>query len=445
MRKQAYLSTRLAGIIFGLISSSISINATPGDLDNTFGIMGQVQDTRMETIHATLVQPDGKILVVGSTQHNPTPSTTVIVPAITRYNADGSLDYGFGNEGWVVADYVSEYGAFYGVTIQSDGKLIAVGTNRPSAFVVRLNNDGTYDTTFSGDGKMTFNFPGANHVTSFLTQVAIIPNSDKILVAGNVEYTYYLNQDCDNTGLARINANGTFDSTFGTAGKRLVDTQESQVSSMAIHPGNKKIALSFTIWVDDFYVMMLNENGTYDTTFSGDGVVQTDINGGHDASNTLAFQRFFINVGGLPAITYKLVVGGIAYGSSSTGFDTALIRYNLNGALDTSFGTNGKVRRALSYQRDEIEDLKIDSQGRIVASGTREWNDQESFAVQRFLSDGSIDNSFGNQGRVYTKIYISGIQVNAEPSGLALAPDGKIVVVSGYYSGEPRMLVRYEP
>ena len=125
-------------------------------------------------------------------------------------------------------------------------------------------------------------------------------------------------------------------------------------------------------------------------------------------------------------------------------FDTAIVRYNLNGALDTTFGTNGKVRRALSYQRDEIEDLKIDSQGRIVASGTREWNYERSFAVQRFLSDGSIDNSFGTQGRVYTKIFISGIQVDAEPCGLALAPDGKIVVVSGFYSGHPRMLVRYE-
>ncbi|NOT47115.1 MAG: hypothetical protein HOP17_05115, partial [Acidobacteria bacterium] len=188
-----------------------------------------------------------------------------------------------------------------------------------------------------------------------------------------------------------------------------------------------------------------NEDGTYDTTFSGDGIVQTDINGGYDEANTLAFQRLFINVGGYPAVTYKLVVGGIAYGSSATGFDSALVRYNLNGTLDTSFGTSGKVRRALSYQRDEIEDLKIDSQGKIVASGTREWNSLESFAVQRFLSDGSIDNSFGSQGKVYTKIYSSGTQVDAEPSGLALAPDGKIVVVSGYYSGEPRMLVRYEP
>ncbi|MEK7856247.1 MAG: delta-60 repeat domain-containing protein, partial [Acidobacteriota bacterium] len=245
-------SLALAAVILLSVTAVTRTNAAPGDLDTTFGIMGQVQDTRMETIHDTLVQPDGKIVVVGSTFHNPTPSTSVIAPAITRYNTDGSLDYGFGNEGWVIIDNVSEYGAFYGLTIQSDGKLIAVGTNRPSALVVRFNSDGTYDTTFSGDGKLAFNFPGANHTGSHVTEVAIIPNSDKILVAGHVEYTYYLNEDCDNAGLARINANGTFDSTFGTLGKRLVDTQESQVSSMAIHPGNKKIALTFTIWTDDF-------------------------------------------------------------------------------------------------------------------------------------------------------------------------------------------------
>ncbi len=438
-------SLALAAVILLSVAAVTRTNAAPGDLDTTFGIMGQVQDTTMDTIHATLVQPDGKIVVVGS-------KATSSAPAIARYNTDGALDYTFGTEGWVLAD--SKYGSLYGVVLQNDGKLVAVGSTResvpwgfgpPSSFVVRLNSDGTHDTTFSGDGKLTFTVSDPDYQSSHASNVALIPNSDKILLAGTVEYTYVQNEDSDDTFLARINANGTFDSTFGTSGRKKIDTQESQVSSMAIHPGNKKIALSFTIWTDDFYVMMLNENGTYDTTFSGDGIVQTDINGGHDASNTLAFQRFFINVGGYPAISYKLVVGGIAWGSSSTGFDTALVRYNLNGALDTTFGTNGKVRRALSYQRDSIEALKIDSQGRIVAAGTREWNDEESFAVQRFLSDGSVDNSFGTQGRVYTKIFISGVQVDVEPTGLALAPDGKIVVVSGLYSGHPRMLLRYQP
>ncbi len=452
MKRQLISQLHFAGIVAILVLSFVKANAAPGDLDTSFGIQGLVADTPMETIHATLVQPDGKIVVVGSKPYNPTPSTTSYAPAIARYNTDGSLDYGFGTEGWVLAD--NRFGSLYDVVLQSDGKLVAVGSTRESipsgfgpssSFVVRLNSDGTHDTTFSGDGKLTFTVAGPNYVSSHASNVALIPNSDKILLAGTVEYTYVQNQDSDDTYLARINANGTFDSTFGTSGRKKVDTQESQVSAMAIHPTNKKIALSFTIWVDDFYVMMLNEDGTYDTTFSGDGIAETDINGGHDTAETLAFQRLFVNVGGFPAITHRLVVGGIAYGSSSTGFDTAMVRYKLDGTLDTSFGTNGKVRRALSYQRDAIEDLKIDSQGRIVASGPREWNYLESFAVQRFLSDGSIDNTFGSQGKVYTKIYVGGVQVDAEPTGLALAPDGKIVVVSGLYSGHPRVLARYEP
>ena len=453
MRGHSSLTTVLFTTILLLSGiSAIRVAAAPGDIDTSFGIQGLVESTIMETIQATLVQPDNKIVVVGSKEYNPTPSTTSFAPAIARYNTDGSLDYTFGTEGWVLAD--SKFGSLYGVVLQNDGKLVAVGSTRestpsgfgpPSSFVVRLNSDGTHDTTFSGDGKMTFTVSGPDYQSSHASNVALIPNSDKILLAGTVEYTYVQNQDSDDTFLARINANGTFDSTFGTSGRKKIDTQESQVTAMAIHPSNKKIALSFTIWVDDFVVMMLNEDGTFDTSFSGDGIVETDINGGQDTAETLAFQRLYVNIGGFPAITYRLVAGGIAYGTSSTGYDTAMVRYKSDGTLDTTFGTNGKVRRALSYQRDSIEDIKIDSQGRIVASGPREWNYLESFAVQRFLSDGSIDNSFGIQGKVYTKIYEGGVQVDAEPTGLALAPDGKIVVVSGLYSGHPRMLVRYEP
>lgn len=427
-----------------LVSSIVRVEAAPGDLDASFGIQGQVADTMMESVHATLVQPDGKIVVVGNMLVDVN-GTTVNAPTVTRYNTDGSLDYSFGTAGRVLTDTSSTYGCLYSVVIQSDGKIVAVGSASHNSFIVRLNSDGTFDTTFSGDGKLNFTVSGPDYQSSHASNVALIPNSDKILLAGTVEYTYVPNQDSDDTFLARINANGTFDSTFGTSGRKKIDTQESQVTAMAIHPSNKKIALSFTIWVDDFVVMMLNEDGTFDTSFSGDGIVETDINGGQDTAETLAFQRLYVNIGGFPAITYRLVAGGIAYGTSSTGYDTAMVRYKSDGTLDTTFGTNGKVRRALSYQRDSIEDIKIDSQGRIVASGPREWNYLESFAVQRFLSDGSIDNSFGIQGKVYTKIYEGGVQVDAEPTGLALAPDGKIVVVSGLYSGHPRMLVRYEP
>ncbi len=432
-------------VIIAVLTIAANAFAASGDLDTTFGIQGLVADTTMDSIQATLVQPDGKIVVVGNRLINPTPGTVAVVPAIARYNTDGALDYGFGTQGWVLADNTNAYGNLYSVVIQSDGKLIAAGYSSPSALVVRLNPDGSFDTTFSSDGKVKFNFPGTNHAVSFLASVALIPNSDKIMVAGHVEYAQISGEDPDDTGIARINANGTLDSTFGYLGRVILETDESQVSAMAINPANKKIALTLTINVSDFYVMMLNETGTYDTTFSGDGIVKTDINGGYDSANTLAFQRFFVNVGGFPAITYKLVVGGIAYGTAATEFDSALVRYKLDGTLDTTFGTNGKVRRALSYQRDTIEDLQIDSQGRIVTSGPREWNYLSSFAVQRFLADGSVDNSFGSQGKVYTKIYAGGVQVDSEPSGLALAADGKIVVVGGFYSGHPRVVARYEP
>jgi uncharacterized delta-60 repeat protein len=86
-------------------------------------------------------------VVVGNKLTNPTPSTTSIVPAIARYNTDGSLDYGFGTEGWVLADNAGTYGNLYSVVIQSDGKLVAAGYNSSSALVVRLNSDGPLHPT----------------------------------------------------------------------------------------------------------------------------------------------------------------------------------------------------------------------------------------------------------------------------------------------------------
>ncbi len=432
------------GIIAILVLSIVQVSAAPGDLDTTFGIMGQLQDTTMGQIRTTIVQPDGKIIVVGSRYYTDQ-SVTSQVPAVARYNSDGSLDYEFGTEGWVLGDTAS--GSFYGGVLQSDGKLVAAGSRNSDSFIVRFNANGTFDTTFSGDGKLTFTFPGPNYESSRLTCVAIVPVTDKILVAGTVLFPYEPNVNRSDIALARINANGSFDAAFGTAGKKKLDIaydSNDVPTSMAVHPTNKKIALSLKD-DSDFHVAMLNENGSFDTSFSGNGVVKTDFYGNSDAAESVAFQRLIVSVGGYPAITTRLVVGGSAYSSSTTKWDFALARYKTDGTLDTSFHDDGKVRKALSYDNDMIKAIRIDPAGRIVTAGPRRWNSYTDFAVVRFTPDGEYDTEFGNQGKVYTQFFLSGLHINAEPSALALAPDGKIVVASGYWTGHNRLLARYEP
>jgi uncharacterized delta-60 repeat protein len=436
-----------AALAFSISLAGLPASAAPGDLDTSFGIQGQLYDTTMYRVRATVVQPDGKIVVVGSTWYTTGPYS-FDAPSVTRYNTDGSLDYSFGTQGSVLASTTSGYGGYFdGVALQNDGKIVAVGYRGPDSFVVRLTPNGSFDTTFSGDGKVAFGYPVANYDSSRMTSVAIV-SGDNILVAGTVEYDYVYDPYHNSTDifLARLNSNGSFDSTFGFAGRQKLhhayDLNDIAVS-MAIHPTSGKIALALK---DDSHmkVALLNENGTFDTNFGNSGVAVADF-GYHSEANSVAFQRFIVSVGGYPAITTRLVVGGWAYASSTTKWDFALARFTMYGELDTSFSGDGLVRKALSYQSDMIRAIRIDSAGRIITAGPRMWNSVTDFALVRFTRDGDYDTTFGNQGKVYTQFFSEGIHIDAEASAVALTPEGKIVVAGGYRSGDGTLLARYEP
>jgi len=301
-------------LAFSISAASQYVAAAPGDLDTTFGTLGQLYDSTLTHIKGTLVQLDGKIVAVGQKNSQ---------AAIVRYNSDGSVDSSFGTQGSAVLG-TPAYTLFYSVALQQDGKIVAAGRSGGNAFVVRLNSSGTLDTTFSGDGKLTISF-ATTFSSAVLTDVAIVPNSDKIVVAGTIyhdsaDYPY----PCElgtNLVLARINSNGALDTSFDGNGKKAIDLECRDVlTSMAIHPTNQKIAFT-TEGHGDFEVGMLNVDGSLDTTFGGDGVVETDFAGTsyqHDRATSVVFQRWLVTFGGFPAWTTRLVVGGTAYGSSTT-------------------------------------------------------------------------------------------------------------------------------
>jgi len=425
-------------LAFSISAASLYVAAAPGDLDTSFGILGQVQDSTLSDIRGTAVQADGKIIAVGQKNSQ---------AAIVRYNFDGSVDYSFGTQGMAVLG-TPAYTLFYSVVLQDDGKIVAAGRSDGNAFVVRLNTDGTLDTTFSGDGKLAISFATTFFLTA-LSDIALVPNSDRIVVAGTLDYDSvdYPCVDGSNVVLARINSNGTLDTSFDGNGKKAIDLECRDVlTSIAIHPTNEKIA--FTVeGHGDFEVGMLNANGSFDTSFGGDGMVETDFNGTSyqsDRAECIAFQRWFVTVGGFPAFVTRLVVGGTAYGSSVTVYDSALARYKLDGSLDTSFDGDGKVRKSLTYAYDSIDAIEIDSQQRIVTTGPRGWNGKYDFAVTRFTRDGAYDATFGNVGKVHTQFFWNGVRTSSRPYAVALAPDGKIVAGGGA-SELDAIMARYEP
>ncbi len=151
-----------------------------GDLDSTFGVGGLVttdflgpgsdfleqfvSGVRGDSI---AIQADGKTVVVGSTRH-----AAGIDFAVARYNPDGSLDTSFDGDGRVTTDFGNIFEVGSAVAIQADGKIVVAGSRGfgtgADFALVRYNTDGSLDTSFDGDGKVTTDFAGLNDEASGL-------------------------------------------------------------------------------------------------------------------------------------------------------------------------------------------------------------------------------------------------------------------------------------
>lgn len=186
----------------------------------------------------------------------------------------------------------------------------------------------------------------------------------------------------------------------------------------------------------DFAVTRLNEDGSLDTSFGDNGtrVIAFDL-GGTDEDDNLAFD---LDVATCVAIQSdgKIVVGGYAQRDSSGNFDFAVVRLNTDGALDSSFSSDGKALVAFDYGGvgdDRATGIAIQSDGRIVLVGTcqQDASGAGDLAIARLLSDGSLDTSFTGDGRKWIDFSDGGDDGGA---AVAVQEDGGIVVV-GYTTG----------
>jgi uncharacterized delta-60 repeat protein len=161
-------------------------------------------------------------------------------------------------------------------------------------------------------------------------------------------------------------------------------------------------------------------SGSLDTTFGNSGIVTTSIGSGYDNILALGIQS-----------DSRIVAAG--YSSNGSNYDIALVRYNTDGSLDTTFGNSGIVTTSIGSSYDNALALGIQSDGKIVVAGSSydNTNSQNDFALVRYNTDGSLDTTFGNSGIVTTSIRgINSINDYASALGIQ-SSDGKIVV-AGY-------------
>jgi len=235
-----------------------------GMLDPSFGTGGIIKTSLHcgdEHTSAVAIQPDGKIVVAGSSNNG-----TANDFAVIRYNEDGTLDPAFGKGGIVITSIHDGDDNASGVAVQADGKIVVAGSsNNGSDFdfaLIRYNANGTLDPAFGTGGIVLVDIRhGDDHVSA----VAIQPDG-KIVVAG------YSNTD---VALARLKANGTLDAAFGKSGKVITSIQsgEDEASAVSIQPDGKIVAAGNTNngSDNDFAIIRYTESGTFDPDFGAGG------------------------------------------------------------------------------------------------------------------------------------------------------------------------------
>lgn len=372
-----------------------------GTLDSTFG-GGKVTTaigTGDDRAYSVIQQADGKLVAAGISDN---------AFALVRYNANGSLDTTFNGTGKLTTAIGAGTNNYAGSVIQQkNGKLVVAGYNSSGDFVVvRYNTNGTLDATFNGVGKVATDIgAGADRAYSVIQQA-----DDKLVATGAGQ-----NGSIFGIALVRYNANGSLDTTFAGTGKTITMVGMSNDSGRSViqqRDGKLVVAGSSSNGSnDDFALARYNINGTRDTTFNGIGKVITAIGAGDDHAYSVIQQA-----------DGKLVVAGSSYNGSNDDF--AIVRYNTDGSLDTSFAADGKLITAMGTSYDYAYSVIQQTDGKLVVAGTSysQVVGAYTFALARYNADGSLDTTFDGDGKLTTLIGATSSAYSVIQQG-----DGKLV------------------
>ena len=306
-------------------------------LDASFGKNGLVR-TRVghyvDKAQSVVVQPDGKILVAGSSSNN-----SNLDFALVRYMPDGSLDTSFHFNGQVVTVVGSGDDAALGIALQDDGKIVTCGytfngQDRDFA-LLRFTGNGELDTDFGVNGIVTFPVGNGNDVAAAVA----IQSDGAILVAGSVE-----GSSSKVGALVRFLPNGSLDYSFGEAGVVLVDVgNNAEIAAMAIQKDQSIVLAGSCVEKEQRKVLLvrLHPDGLPDAGFGVDGVAETL----EDARGATGTGLWLQGDGTI------LVAGSIGLEKNQ---DIALFRFTREGRLNRDFGGGTGM---LSYDGNGEDDV----------------------------------------------------------------------------------------
>lgn len=429
-------------------AATAAVAAAAGDLDATFnpcedgtelvcdGLLADtVVDGGEETaayLMTSAVQSDGKI-VVGGRVDDDFPHWL-----LRRYHPDGALDDTFGSNGTVITRIGGLGGSADGsnrptqvedVSIQADGKIVAVGTARKPrdgggsdrAFgVARYTVDGQLDQTFGDDGTViTAVGQGQAHAA------AVALTTDGIFVAGDTRQPRRVHYMLDRARprVARYTLDGDLDGDFGIDGIATADFAplgypHTRGYDLTLDDTGRPVVVGQAAHLplpigeqppDAFALARFTTGGVLDATFATGGQTVTSFDTSSRVDDAAARGVAIDDQG-------RIIAGGDA----GAGRHIALARYTPDGKLDAAFGTDGTV--TTSGQR--AFDIGLQTDGRILATGTTVGFGWDDIAVVRYTSDGQLDDSFGDNGQVHTDVPDHHGQAN----GVTFDDTGRLVI-----------------
>lgn len=411
------MNVRSTTLPLAMLLAALTRAQQPGDLDPSFSGDGiataHFPSVGVDHAMGVAIQPDGRIVVVGSTQQD-TPTSI----ALARFLPDGSLDGSFGTGGRVVTavgvDPVLILDVAMAVALQPDGKSVVVGSSFANGvgdrfLVARYNTDGSLDQAFGTNGIQLNALLNGGRFTS-----VAIRDDGRIVACGVVN-------DAPSNEMfiaARYTPDGTPDASFDGDGFATIDItpDDDAGNDLALEPGGSVLITGYCgIGADAGSALVrLAADGALDPSLDGDGIVVTQLTTDQDAGVSVARQ---------PADGKILVCGSTTFLPMVFLF---VARYNTDGTLDNSFAGDG-IFQSPHPGLNFAGNMVLAPDGRIVIGGTWATN----FLLAMVNPDGTADLSIDPTDGVINTSF----GTNASGNDIALQADGKAVLVGSSGQG----------
>ena len=408
-------------------------------LDSTFNFTGyheyDVGTTGEEGLKQVVITDEGKILNAGAFGLPGSTFTNGKV-ALSKLNTDGSLDLSFNGSGFKIIDCDPGDDMCSDMKLQNDGKIVLMVQvddtsslpidQRFFTYLVRLNTDGTFDNTFGSAGKVKIDSTGT--YSEGLNSSIAIKDDGKIIVTQ--AYIISLSPFPANIDVAvlQFNADGTLDNSFGTSGRTVFGFYAGDGPRSIAIQSDDKIVIAGDAYnpagmvvpyntLTDIFVARLNSNGTIDSSFATNGIYTTTVGTENDRLDEVLIQP-----DGNILVSGAFQVGPL----SDDDYDLFTLRLLPNGTKDTTYGNAGfslwRVSNIHTYEGAHA--MLLQNDGKIViASSIHTGLQHVDFALTRFLSDGTLDSSFATNGSLITNMVMG-----EQPEDMVFQSDGKLVV-----------------